>query len=609
MGDDDGAVGRYRLERKLGAGGMGVVHAALDVDLERRVALKVLHHAGSAEGRQRLLREARAMARVTHENVALVHDVGSASGRDYIAMELIEGGTLHEWLATKPSHHEILRAFIAAGRGLAAAHAAGLVHRDFKPGNVLRRKDGRIVVTDFGLARGHDAEAEPREASASPSSLPELTQTGALVGTPAYMAPEQWIGASVGPAADQFAFCVALWEALAGERPFQPSTIEAVRADAIASTVEASGTKGTGPLAHVVHAFERGAMPKLDDSKVPRRLRNILRRGLDPDPAKRWPSMEALLAAITRGERWRIVRLAVAVIGATLLVAAGASALFRAEAQEPCRPPQRDPAKVWRASEQLTIKVFAAARGNALGPLLDTDLKNWREVRERGCKLAPEQRRTLCLDAVIERFDFVVRTARLLMRSDHVELERFLVDPRLCERADWPRLQPLTPRWESLLSEELLREHEREPLDAAAAQKLIDHAKQSFNSCVEAIARIVVLDAGVNLPGNIPALEHDVQGVSTDVTCWDEHVAFDVARAIAADAIRRGAPQAEIATRIDAVGKQLARIPQRDLEGDLALLRAKAALLANKLDEAIALADKATEDFGAERACYRSSMR
>ena len=237
------ALGRYRLERELGAGGMGVVFAAFDSKLERRVALKVLRGGGAgSDANRRLLREARAMARLTHRNVVTVHEVDSVGGRDYVAMELIDGATLAEWLRIAPrTPNEIVAAFVAAGRGLAAAHAAGLVHRDFKPHNVLRRSDGRIAVTDFGLAR--DAGADPMavtvdlgrptsESENTPSVLSGLTATGSLLGTPAYMAPEQWSGGKIGPAADQFAFCVALWEALAGERPYRGDSFEALK-DAI----------------------------------------------------------------------------------------------------------------------------------------------------------------------------------------------------------------------------------------------------------------------------------------------------------------------------------------------------------------------------------------
>src|SRR5262249_34290905 len=150
---------------------------------------------------------------------------------DYVAMELFDGDTLAEWLRNgKRSPHEIVAAFAAAGRGLAAAHAAGLVHRDFKPHNVLHRGDGRVAVTDFGLARGVEASfalettldiKTPSSTTSSPSPLTGITRTGSVLGTPAYMAPEQWTGGTVGPAADQFAFCVALWEALAGTRPYR----------------------------------------------------------------------------------------------------------------------------------------------------------------------------------------------------------------------------------------------------------------------------------------------------------------------------------------------------------------------------------------------------
>ncbi len=230
--DRPATLGRLRLERVLGSGGMGVVHAAFDPDLERRVAVKLLH-ASSADARARLLREARAMAKLSHPNVITVFDVGTADGTDFVTMELVDGATLKDWLAiAKPAWRDIVAAFVAAGRGLAAAHDAGLVHRDFKPTNVLRSHAGKIVVTDFGLSRAAEGDVDPLAVTGAVSGPATRTMTGAVLGTPAYMAPEQWTGASVGPASDQFAFCVALWEALADGRPYRGDTLEpAARAD------------------------------------------------------------------------------------------------------------------------------------------------------------------------------------------------------------------------------------------------------------------------------------------------------------------------------------------------------------------------------------------
>ncbi len=284
-------LGRYRLDNQLGAGGMGAVFAALDVDLERRVAIKVLHAKPGYESRARLFREAKAMARLDHPNVVTIFEVDSAGDTDFVVMELVDGGTLSHWLtsAQRPNR-EILDAFVAAGRGLAAAHAAGMVHRDFKPHNVLRSRTGRILVTDFGLARESDTVAEP-SSGATPAPLVNLTVSGAIVGTPAYMPPEQWASGVITPAVDQFAFCVALWEALSGARPFQGTTLEELRT-----------------------AIERGP-EALDARRIPRRLRSVLRRGLERDPARRWPSMDGLLAALAR----RRTVLPLALIGAPVI--------------------------------------------------------------------------------------------------------------------------------------------------------------------------------------------------------------------------------------------------------------------------------------------------
>ena len=271
-------LGKYRLDRILGSGGMGVVWAAFDPDLERAVAIKLLHSESSEPTlRSRLLREARAMARLKHPNVVTVYEVGTDQNRDYIAMELVDGESLEAWLATKPERAPILDALRAAGRGLAAAHAAGLVHRDFKPHNVLRSRDGHVYVTDFGLARGQietDAEAPITGALRRDSVLDSpLTQTGILIGTPAYMAPEQFAGKIPDPRSDQFAFCVTAWEALTGARPFRGKTLEELEAAA-------------------------SSAPRSFDADLPPTLHEVLVRGLAANPDQRWPDMISLLDAL-----------------------------------------------------------------------------------------------------------------------------------------------------------------------------------------------------------------------------------------------------------------------------------------------------------------------
>jgi predicted Ser/Thr protein kinase len=410
-------LGRYRLERTLGEGGMGVVHAAFDPDLERRVALKVLRKTDVAgDARQRLLREARAMARLTHENVVVVHEVGTAGDRDYVAMELIDGETLAEWLTAKPREvAEIVAAFCAAGRGLAAAHAAGLVHRDFKPHNVLRRRDGKIVVTDFGLARGvENAEVVALDttlelgAGSQPSGLSGITATGSVLGTPAYMAPEQWVGGIVGPPADQFAFCVALWEALTGTRPFKGGTIDELKAEV-----------KRGP-AHI------------DASKLPRRLRRMLVRGLDPDPAKRWPSMDAMLAAIRRADRH--VGLAF-MLGGGAIVAATVAFFAMHHGGSSCDPPALDPSQVWQ-------KAFGKDMPAELSELFNTQVTHWVVARATACTAEPLVRQVQlhCLDGALERLDVIRQAFNNAPKVTIDDVAAELVDPSVCLGAAPPRL-------------------------------------------------------------------------------------------------------------------------------------------------------------------------
>jgi serine/threonine protein kinase len=225
-------IGRYEVLRRIGRGGMGVVYAAVDRELERNVAIKLLL-AGRPAGRERMLREARALARLAHPNVVTVHEVGTHDNQVYVAMEFIEGPTLRQWLEQPHSRAELFDVFMQAARGLHAAHCAGLVHRDFKPDNVIVGNDGRVRVLDFGLAKAAEhEELAPESDSASPpdSMNAALTRTGQLLGTPAYMSPEQILGREVDARTDIFAVCVALFEALAGARPFAGDDVIAVHA-------------------------------------------------------------------------------------------------------------------------------------------------------------------------------------------------------------------------------------------------------------------------------------------------------------------------------------------------------------------------------------------
>jgi eukaryotic-like serine/threonine-protein kinase len=285
-------------------------------------------------------------------------------------MELIDGTTVHEWIATaKPTVDEVLDVFETAGRGLAAAHAAGLVHRDFKPHNVLRSKRGRVVVTDFGLARAALDEPDivatvpgggpPKDAmrpvdSGSLSST--LTATGALLGTPAYMAPEQHDGAAVGPAADQFAYCVALWEALAGARPFPGQTLASVRQQI-----------AKGPDAET-------------EAKVPRRLRAVLRKGLATEPDARFPTMDALLAAIRRkraGRAWAIAAGAAVVIAGAVLWFVLAGSRSAPAALPGCGDPDAELAAFTTSPARAKLTSDEARRPLAT---LDREAKEWAAV-------------------------------------------------------------------------------------------------------------------------------------------------------------------------------------------------------------------------------------
>ena len=307
-GAGSGLLGdRYRLLEPLGAGGMGVVYAAFDTKLSRKVAVKRLRETGvgtpAEKRRGRFLREAQLLASLSHPNVLTVHDVGGADRELYVVMELVDGASVSGWLvATRPRWRAILDVFLQAGRGLVAAHALGIVHRDIKPDNILVAKNGRVLVGDFGLAglAGNltpAGDATPENAAAAPSSL---TQTGTVLGTPAYMSPEQHDGKPGDALSDQFSFAVSLYESLHGRRPFAGRTASEI------ATATRSGQLAPG------------------GDGVPHALDRVLSTALQPDPGRRFASMEDLLRALERAAAARpAVGWAIGAIG-LLLLAAGA---------------------------------------------------------------------------------------------------------------------------------------------------------------------------------------------------------------------------------------------------------------------------------------------
>ena len=503
LSDAPARVGRYVLLREIGRGAIGVVYAAYHEGLDRRVAIKLLNRqrAGRVDLEARLHREARALAKLSHPNVVQVYDVGKFSGRVFVAMEFIEGETLADWIRRPRAQAEVVAMFVAAGRGLAAAHAAGVIHRDFKPENVLVGNDGRPRVLDFGLARpaeldrsrdarpDHAADssanrtatqlARPRsqpmpaaapnepsrdpagasrdpfeaETADEPSHLAQtdlsdvgpatfendglLTRTGTLVGTPAYMSPEQFAGRNVNESSDQFSFCVALHEALHGVRPFV----------------------GRSAL-ELAHQVQNGLITKPPPGKeVPSWLRAAILRGLETKPERRWPSMTELLDGLERhsrrsqrSRRWPWWLGATGLLGGAL--ALGVSGLLGARV-EPCPSVESERAQLWtpeagaqlRAAFVASKLPYAATTSERVDARLDRWVDRWALQRHESCvagqrrELSPDliDRRQACLDRARRAF---VSLGEQLADADPIVIERAveasaeLPDPERCADLD-----------------------------------------------------------------------------------------------------------------------------------------------------------------------------
>ncbi len=484
-------IGRFRVLDRLGSGGMGVVYSAYDPELDRKVAIKLLRadvHRGVAkdDARARLQREAQAMARLSDPNVIVVHEVGTVGDRVFVAMEYIDGQTLGQWLGTprgagrepgsresgpRRSWREVVDVFLKAGSGLAAAHRAGLVHRDFKPDNVLLGRDGRVRVVDFGLARsvgdgstrgvakGRAARAAEREPAGARAAASEgaalegaalegaaasegaalegaalegaalegaaaegaagererpdvdslatpLTRQGAVMGTPAYMSPEQYQGEPAEARSDQFSFCVALYEGLYGVRPFQGSTLTEL----------------------VVNVLEGRMRETPSEPRVPKHLLAALRRGLSVDPEQRFPSMEALLAELRRdpGRPWRWAALGLGVVGLTSL--ATLAAMGNDDASDACAEVSAQLRGVWDDQARAEVTQAIAATGLPYAPrvaattvgLLDDYTAQWVQMAADACGAAlvaqgddsEHRRRRACLDQRLAEVGALVEALR-----------------------------------------------------------------------------------------------------------------------------------------------------------------------------------------------------
>ena len=350
-------IGRYVVIDEIGSGGMGRVYRAYDPKLRREVALKRLRMAGGASpaARTRMLREAQSMAQLSHPNVVPVYDVDVDDGSLFIAMEFVDGDTLRGWLDhDQRSWQDIVGVFLEAGEGLLAAHRQGIVHRDFKPANVIVGRDGRTRVMDFGLARtqtglpssspqlDEEVQARALEASASlgADDLEDLTGHDTVVGTPAYMAPEQHVGRPTDARSDQFAFCVALWEAVYEQRPY----------------------KGRD-LRDLSNAKHRSPPRAPAGTRVPASVHAVLVRGLAPDPKDRWPDMAGLLEALRRLHSRRKPWPMVGVAGALLTL--GGGIVWSQHTDSPCAGGEAEIGAVW--SDAAKAEVHEGLRQSGVG--------------------------------------------------------------------------------------------------------------------------------------------------------------------------------------------------------------------------------------------------
>ncbi|MEM6995249.1 MAG: serine/threonine-protein kinase, partial [Myxococcota bacterium] len=479
-------VGRYSILDRIGQGAMGVVYRGYDPSLDRLVAVKVLRatHDASTD-RARALREAEALAAVSHPNVVNVFEVGLFGDSVYIVMEFVDGTTLQSWAEGESrGWRVIVDVFVGAGRGLAAVHAAGLLHRDFKPANVLLGGDGRARVADFGLARPDPSGSVP---PVVPSELGRpmaatMSATGALVGTPAYMPIEQAIGGTVDARSDQFSFALALYEALYGGRPFDAPTLKG-RVERLAEGPPASPPSSRG---------------------VPRLLHRILRRALNPNPAERYPAVDDMLAALTafrtrRGHAWRgagAIAFTVGVVG-----------IVSWPSDEACDGGRVRVATVWNDTVRDALaQAFAntdSASATATWAVTQRSLTDfgddWTAAYDESCRGAPTEAadatdmRSLCLERGLNELRAVVESlSDVQADSVHHAPATAAALPSAASCADPARLQGQLPRPADPADQAAARLVERRLADSSARRELGQY-EAAATAAEEGLARAVAL--------------------------------------------------------------------------------------------------------------------
>ncbi|MCX4240329.1 serine/threonine-protein kinase [Paraliomyxa miuraensis] len=417
-------LGRYVVLDTLGSGGMGVVLRAYDPRLQREVALKHLRSDVLDDGAaERMVREAQAMAQLAHPNVVAVYDVERHESTVLLAMELVQGTTLGKWLRKEAlGWPRVLEVFVQAGRGLAAAHAAGLMHRDFKPDNVLVGTDARVRVTDFGLARPMGEHVGADEGSGVRASISgshgslraTVTAAGTVMGTPAYMAPEQQMGEEADAKADQYAFCVSLWEALTGKRPF------------------------VGDYRQLAVAKTRGPPQWPSGSAVPRKITEAILRGLAPAPSERWPSMDALLERLDLDPaRSRLRWITAGAIGVAVLATTGAIAGWWTRSPAVCTGARDHLVGVWDDARREQVSTGLRSTGveyaettlAELLPRLDAYADEWAGMHTTACEATSvrgEQSAAvldLRMGCLRQRLQSLAATAEVLAGADAVVVE------------------------------------------------------------------------------------------------------------------------------------------------------------------------------------------